>query len=151
MKNSIMPTTPLGLSSGNPNAACRPQRRAMAARGKFAFSGASTIHAGSPDSTTTPRQALSRRKGDPLAERLELGKASARMPGADAAQEIVAGPGLPDRAELPAERAADDLQDRRIHLDRPIAFGEDAGDRVLHSLDVADVGEPGADTTGAHR
>ena len=49
VKNSIMPTTPLGLSNGNPNAACRPQRRAMAARGKFAFSGASTIHAGSPD------------------------------------------------------------------------------------------------------
>ena len=73
------------------------------------------------------------------------------MPGVDAAQEIVAGSALPDRAELPAEGAADDLQDLCIGLDRPIALREDAGDRVLHSLEVPHVGELGADTTGAHR
>src|SRR5215213_4513882 len=49
-----MPTTPRGLSSGNPKAACSPERRAIAARGKFPSSGLSTIHLGSPDSTTVP-------------------------------------------------------------------------------------------------
>ena len=53
-KNSITPTIPRGLRSGNPNAACRPARLAASARGKFRSDGLSTIHAGSPDSSTRP-------------------------------------------------------------------------------------------------
>jgi len=54
LKNSMMPTTPLGLSNGNPKAACSPERWTAAARGKLLSCRTSTIHAGSPDSSTRP-------------------------------------------------------------------------------------------------
>jgi len=73
------------------------------------------------------------------------------MPGANAAQQRVARSRLPHRAELPAKRAADRLQDGRIHLDRPVGFREYASDGVLNPLKVADVGEPCVDWTDAHR
>ena len=77
---------------------------------------------------------------DPLAERLELGRALAGVPGADAAQPPVVGLGLPDGAELPAERAADRLERRGVDLDRALGFREDPRDLVLDALQVARVG-----------
>src|SRR5215218_9583085 len=53
-KNSMTPTTPWGLRSGKPKAACHPARRAASARGKFPSVGASTSHAGSSLSRTRP-------------------------------------------------------------------------------------------------
>ena len=85
-----------------------------------------------------------------LAERLELGESSAGVPGADAVQQPISGCDLPHRSQLPAERAPDDLQDRLVHLDRPIPFSEDAGDRILNSLDVPGVCEPGVGAPGGH-
>ena len=69
-------------------------------------------------------ETLTRAERETLAERLELGCAVARVPGADAAKPII-GAGLPDRAELPAEHAADRLERGRVHLDRNVSFRED--------------------------
>ena len=101
-----------GCAAGSRTPACRPPRRAASARGKFASSGASTIHAGSPldehAARAAPRPAPS---VSALAERLELaGAPSPRVPGAHAAQAAVVRVDLPDGAELPAERAADRLE-----------------------------------------
>ena len=78
-----------GSATGTPNAAWRPLRRAASARGKFASSGASIIQAASPVCEHAARQALAARERDPLAERLELVRAVARVPRADAAKPIV--------------------------------------------------------------
>jgi hypothetical protein len=72
------------------------------------------------------------------------------MPGADAMQQPISGCDLPHRSQLPAERAPDDLQDRLVHLDRPIPFSEDAGNRILDSLYVSGVCEPGAGAPDGH-
>ena len=61
---------------------------------------------------------------------------------------MVAGPELPDRAELPAERSSDRLERRRVDLDRLLGFREDPSDVVLDALEIALVG----DSTGmSHR
>ena len=78
-------------------------------------------------------ETLTRAERETLAERLELGCAVARVPGADAAKPII-GAGLPDGAELPAEHAADRLERGRVHLDRNVPFREDLGDLVLDAL-----------------
>ena len=62
------------------------------------------------DASTRPGRPSPAREREPLAQRLELGRAVAGVPRADAAQPLVVGPDLPDRAELPAERAADRLE-----------------------------------------
>jgi DNA-binding NarL/FixJ family response regulator len=91
-----------------------------------------------------------RRERDPLAERLEFGGTVSGMPDAAAAQALVVWPDLPHRTELPAERAADGLQSRRVSLDRPIGFREDPGDRVLNALEVEGVSKPSACPTAGH-
>jgi DNA-binding NarL/FixJ family response regulator len=63
------------------------------------------------------------------------------MPGLDEARKPLVGADLPDRAELPAERSADRLENGGVHLDRPVRFREDLGDRVLHVLEIPRVGE----------
>jgi hypothetical protein len=63
------------------------------------------------------------------------------VPRADAPQATGIAIDLPDRAELPAERLADRLQNGGVHLDRGVLFREDPGDRVLHALEVTRVGE----------
>ncbi len=63
------------------------------------------------------------------------------MPGAEAAQSLIFRPELPDGAELPPKRASDCLENGRIRLDRPIRFGQDPGDGVLHRLEITHVGE----------
>ena len=64
------------------------------------------------------------------------GRTVARVPDAAAAQPIVAGSDLPDRAQLPAERGPDRLENRCVRLDRPIGLRQDSGDGVLHSLEI---------------
>ena len=51
-----------------------------------------------------------------------------------AAQPLVVRAGLPDRAELPAQRAADRFERRRVDLDRSFGFREDLRDFVLDAL-----------------
>ena len=84
-------------------------------------------------------------EGDPMiADRLDLERvehAVARMPRADAAQDVVR-PGFPHRAELPAERVADRLEHCRIDLDRPVRFREDPCRCVLGTLEPVPVREP---------
>ena len=50
-------------------------------------------------------------------------------------QPLVVTSQLPDGAYLPAERAADRLERRLVHLDRSLSFGEDPGDLVLDALE----------------
>jgi hypothetical protein len=87
-------------------------------------------------------QPLSLGKGDPLTQCFEFGRTLPGAPGTHTPQAFGDGIRLPDGAELPAERAADRVEDGGIHLDRPVAFGEDPGDRVLHTLKLARVSEP---------
>jgi DNA-binding NarL/FixJ family response regulator len=96
------------------------------------------------------RKPIPGRERDSFAERLEFGGAVSRVPDAAAAQALVVWPDLPDRTELPAERAADRLQDGHVSLDRPIGFREDPGDRVLHALEVEGVSKPSACPTAGH-
>ena len=63
------------------------------------------------------------------------------MPGAYATQTIVLASDFPDRAELPAQRAAEHLEHSRVDLDRAVHFGEDPGDGMLDALEIARVGE----------
>ncbi len=62
------------------------------------------------------------------------------MPGTHTAQALGVGIDFPHCAELPAERPADRFEDGGVHLDRPIRFRKDPGDRVLHTLEIARVG-----------
>jgi DNA-binding NarL/FixJ family response regulator len=89
-------------------------------------------------------------EGNPIAKRLEFGGAVSCVPDPEAAQAIVGRPYLPDRTKLPPERDPDDLESRRVDLDRPIGFREDTGDRVLHALEVAGVSELRAGPADAH-
>ena len=134
MKNSTTPTIPRGLRSGKPNAAWRPERRAASARGKFRSVGVSTIHAGSAGQQDAAGEALARLEREPLAERLELRRPFARVPGAHAAQAPILRAGLPDRTELPPQRPSDRFERRRVDLDRRLGFSEDLRDLVLDAL-----------------
>jgi hypothetical protein len=48
-------------------------------------------------------------------------------------QAAVVGVDLPDRSELPAERPPDRVQRGFVDLDRPLGFGEDPSDGMLHA------------------
>jgi hypothetical protein len=102
-------------------------------------SGVSTIHAGSPDCATRPGSPSARLQHEPFAQRLEgleLGRARTGVPRLDAAKAQVVLTGLPDRSELPAERAADRRQCLCVDLDRLFGFREDPCDFVLHALEL---------------
>jgi hypothetical protein len=89
-----------------------------------------------------PRQADPRRERDAFAQGLEFRSTFSGMPRGDAAQGVVVGPRLPHCSELPSQRSADGLQNGCVCLDRPLGFGEDSGDRVFHTLEIARVSEP---------
>ena len=91
-----------------------------------------------------PGKALAGREDDPLAERLELLRALARRATFARSAGARRRAALPDRAELPPERRPDRREDRRVHLDRPVGFREDRGDRVLDALKVTRAGERSA-------
>src|SRR5262249_11365829 len=88
-----------------------------------------------------PREALARGEDEPLAHRLELASAVARVPGADAAEPAVLRIDLPDRADLPAERHADHLQDGCVRFEWLLLLGEDPRDRMLDPLEIESIGD----------
>src|SRR4029450_4191046 len=148
-KNSITPTTPRGLLSGNPKAAWSPLRLAASARGKFASSGTSEIQIASSRASTRPgrpprgarriRPRSGSTAGAPPA--LQPRRPPAAVPGADAAEPLGLGVDLPDRAELPPELFADRLKHGGVDLDRVVLFREDPGDRVLDALKITRLGK----------
>ena len=81
-----------------------------------------------------PRKPFAGLQREPLAQRLEVRCAGPRVPRAHAPQPCVLRPGLPDRPELPAQRAADRLERRRVDLDRGFGFREDLRNLVLDAL-----------------
>src|SRR5439155_12634692 len=87
------------------------------------------------------RQAFPRGEREGLAERLELAGPVAGVPGADAVKDALLRIDLPDRAELPAERAADHLEDRLVRLDRLVGFRENPSHRMLCALEVLRLGD----------
>jgi hypothetical protein len=88
-----------------------------------------------------PRQPLARPERQPLAQRLELGRALACVPRADAAQPAILASDLPHCAQLPAEGAPDRLERRRVDLDRSLRFRKDLRDVVLDALEALRVND----------
>ena len=97
-----------GPRRGKANAARRPALRAASARGKFASLGGSTIHAGLPGFERPDRGAPhpGRRTSVSLSASNSV-STLAHVPVIDAAEAAVGERDLPDRAEVPSERAAD--------------------------------------------
>ena len=126
-----------GLRSGKPERGMEPCPRATSARGKFPSWGASMTQAASPDSTTRPgspspgqMQPLARMPrihGRSFALVQVLTQWSAPLRGSP-----------PRRPRAPSQAPPDRLERRLVYLDRLLGFGEDPGDRMLHSLEVSD-------------
>jgi hypothetical protein len=88
-----------------------------------------------------PGKPFARPEHERFAERQELLRRHAGVPGSHAAQALLGGVELPDGAEPPAERATDRLQGRLVDLDRPFRFREDPGDSMLDTAELAWVGD----------
>ncbi len=114
LKNSMTLSTSPRSRTGKPNAAWRPSRAAMPARGKFASCTTSGIHAGSPLAQTRPGRPMPRLNVAAAARLVELGEPQQRgVPDLGAAERVSLAVDRPERAVLPSERLADRLEDFR--------------------------------------
>ena len=133
---------PAGSAAGSRTRRAGRSRRAASARGKFASSGASTIHTGSPrlehPARAAPRPARARCARS--APRTRARRRPRARCGRSAAARRRARPPRPAPSSQPSERA-DRLEHGGVDLDRPIRFRQDPRDRVLDALEVARVGD----------
>ena len=96
------PTRPARAAQREAEAGVQARAAGRRARGKFASSGASVIHAGSPLDQHAPGQALARREHSAALSASNSAAPLASVPGADAAQAPVVGPRPPRRRRAPS-------------------------------------------------